>query len=488
VTRRDEPGPRKARPRSPGGRDALVVGWTPDVPGLTWLRPRAFWALDALRGRRVRTHLQDIEQILGSSAAETEAHRQQRLAALLAHATRTVPLYQRHGGFSSLADFPVVDKNVLRDAKDSALSRAYAGRRLYVSTTSGSTGTPFSARHDANKRARHMADLVYFGRAAGYEIGSRLYELKVFNRTNLKSFVERLSQNVVALEISDLSDRTMAGILDTWRRDRAPKSVYSYCSTLEVLAAHLAALPPGPLDLRVRTIMAGGESLSEPAKAILKDRLACAVVVRYSNLENGFLGQQCLEENREYHINWASYHIELLAMDSDEAARPGEIGRIVVTDLFNHAMPMIRYDTGDTGVFGERGACGWPFPVLRTVEGRRMDLLTDARGNLVSPGSLTNGMWKYTEVRQFQFIQTGATDYLMKLNCQDDVFDRQAELIADVQRYLGEDASIRVEYVDGIPLLASGKRKEVMNTYRLAAGAASPLGVAASTADDPAIE
>ena len=33
--------------------------------------------------------------------------------------------------------------------------------------------------------------------------------------------------------------------------------------------------------------------------------------------------------------------------------KPGELGRIVVTDFYNKAFPMIRYDTGDTGIYQE---------------------------------------------------------------------------------------------------------------------------------------
>ena len=49
-------------------------------------------------------------------------------------------------------------------------------------------------------------------------------------------------------------------------------------------------------------------------------------------------------------INNASYHIKFLKLDSDENADIGELSRIVVTDLFNYATPMIRHDTGDLAI------------------------------------------------------------------------------------------------------------------------------------------
>lgn len=48
-------------------------------------------------------------------------------------------------------------------------------------------------------------------------------------------------------------------------------------------------------------------------------------------------------------------------MNSDEPAEPGELGRLVVTDYYNKTFPMVRYDTGDTGIMrmyqDEKGGC-----------------------------------------------------------------------------------------------------------------------------------
>jgi phenylacetate-CoA ligase len=42
-------------------------------------------------------------------------------------------------------------------------------------------------------------------------------------------------------------------------------------------------------------------------------------------------------------------------------------------------------------------------------------------------------------------------------------FKRETELIDEFKAYFGHDAVIKVEYVNDVPLLASGKRKKVMN-------------------------
>jgi phenylacetate-CoA ligase len=176
-------------------------------------------------------------------------------------------------------------------------------------------------------------------------------------------------------------------------------------------------------------------------------------VSRYSNLENGIIAQQELNRSGRFLINTASYHIEILKMDSDDPAAEGEMGRIIVTDLFNYAMPMIRYDTGDIGAYETNKADG-SIQYLSGVEGRKLDLLYDTHGDLVSSYLVYKNMWQYVEIDQYQLINTKTS------------FAKEKQLVDEFKSFLGRDADFRVEYVSEIPLLISGKRKKIVNNYR----------------------
>jgi len=85
--------------------------------------------------------------------------------------------------------------------------------------------------------------------------------------------------------------------------------------------------------------------------------------------------------------------VEILALNRDQPAEPGEIGRIVVTDLHNRAMPIIRYDTGDVGAFATTSD-GAPDPDrLAIVEGRRLDRIYAADGHPVSSFIFYKAIW-----------------------------------------------------------------------------------------------
>jgi len=60
-------------------------------------------------------------------------------------------------------------------------------------------------------------------------------------------------------------------------------------------------------------------------------------------------------------------------------------------------------------------------------------------------------------------MQYGEKEYRIILNTDKKV-DEEA-MVKEYKEYFGQDAHIEIQYVDEIPLLSSGKRQEVVNTY-----------------------
>lgn len=429
-------------------------------------RRSAFWINDVIKGGRITSHYRDLTSLLNSPARKTlDLQQSLVLKTLLHHAVNTTGYYSGYKNFRSIVDFPVINKSIIRENITDFLSSGYNATELYKVTTSGSTGAPLTVYQDKVKRARHQADNIYFSEIAGYKIGTRLYYLRVWNELNRKSPIRRFMQNIVMVDAANLSDESFEALISRIKSDNSTKSLLAFSSTYEALSHYLAKNPDHG-SLNISSIITMSEALPDGAKQRLREAFYCPVVSRYSNMENGFLAQQCIEENNEYHLNEASYYFELLHPDKDEPVEAGIPGRIVVTDLFNYAMPMIRYDTGDMAILEERSLCGRPGRVFSRVEGRKVDFIYDTGGNLLSPHVITNTMWKYSsEVRQFQFIQNGKDLYLIKLNCDESSFTRDEELVSELRNYLGKNAVISMDFVDEIPLLASGKRKKIICNY-----------------------
>ena len=75
------------------------------------------------------------------------------------------------------------------------------------------------------------------------------------------------------------------------------------------------------------------------------------------------------------------HYVEILN-ENDEPCKPGEIGRIVVTNLHRKLMPTIRYEVGDLGRWVDiECECGRKTRVLELL-GRSDDVLIIGGGNI----------------------------------------------------------------------------------------------------------
>lgn len=296
---------------------------------------------------------------------------------------------------------------------------------------------------------------------AGYNIGSPLYYMRVWNKMCRHGRLSAFLTNIKQIEIGNLSDSVISQIINGLQKDKRRKALLAFASTYEAFYQYLYRSGVSHIDANIETIISMSEHLSDDTRKEIEKIFGSSVVSRYSNMENGFIAQQPVGEDF-YLINNASYKVELLDLDRDVPVGLGKLGRIVVTDLFNYSMPLIRYDTGDLGMFGKVQYRNRDVVALVSVEGRKADTIFQTNGNIASSHIITNTMWPYKEIRQWQFVQVSKCDYKFIINGHIDDVQKQ-ELENTLKEYLGEDAHFDYEFVNDIPVLSSGKRRMIVN-------------------------
>ena len=120
----------------------------------------------------------------------------------------------------------------------------------------------------------------------------------------------------------------------------------TYSSALTALTGYIRRTGRDISKWKVEMVFSMGEALPDATYELTKEIFGHSPVRSYGNNENGFIAIQ-LGEDREYTIDLYNFYPEVLKMNSDEPAAPGELGRLVVTDYYNKTFPMVRYDTGD---------------------------------------------------------------------------------------------------------------------------------------------
>ncbi|HEY1025275.1 MAG TPA: hypothetical protein VGE26_08945 [Sphingobacteriaceae bacterium] len=425
------------------------------------LRQKLFWTRDRFSRNVIGNNVNDIREILNNySSPGSKARRADLLSGLMQHATSTTPFYRQFCNFTSLNDFPVINKNIIRSNYESFRSDRFKKYETSDVITSGSTGVHLIIAQDKRKQDRNTADTIYFLEKGNFKIGNELIYVRKWTKALRKPALLAWLQNVTMVSVTDLSDEYFEKFIRKLKRRRSEKGILSYVSALTQLCRYLDKVKSPPLRCNVTSIIAASESLTTYCKHSMEKYFGVPVISRYSTMENGILAQQFPGGTSDFHINWASYIIEIFDLDEDVPVEHGVLGRIVITDLFNYAMPMIRYDIGDLGIMGtdENGV-----PVLKVLHGRRMDMIYDTSGKMITPAVV----WELDElngIRQFQLIQTGKASYTIKLNAEN-TFNADADIILNYKKHFGQDAIITIEKTAEIPVLESGKRKVVCNNY-----------------------
>lgn len=422
-----------------------------------WIRRIGFWTLDLMKGGKVRTYYKDIKEHM-----ETTKINEEQLDCLLRHAVKSSDFYKDKDE-RDFYSFPIVDKNIIKKQWEELYSKEYVGKPVHKMNTSGSTGTPFVMDWDMNKRKHQLAELIYFNEIAGQKLGQPFIYFRVWTEKNKKSKLELWMQNLFPIDILHLDDDNLEKMRKRLKMKPYINACLGYASTYEHLVNYISNQGDSPdMFKNLECLISGSEVLTMDMKKKIKETIGCKVIDRYSNEENGFLAQSG-DSSDEFNVNIASFKIEILALDSNNPVNIGELGRIVVTDLYSFAVPLIRYDTGDLAIKLDE-VDGWTTKI-KSVQGRRVDLIYDTKGNPLTPHTWSVYMWKFINLKQYQFVQNNKNDYELNINDPDNSYTDE-ELVVHLKSVLCEDANIDVHRVQGIPHLKSGKFKKTVCNWK----------------------
>lgn len=340
-----------------------------------------------------------------------------------------------------------------------------------MAITSGSTGEPVKVRRSAWSREHWLAaglrERLWYGGDCRGKLG--------VVRANTMRAEEHAEWGVpysLLFQTGPVSARPASTSVDSlveWLDEWQPDELLSLPSCLEgvigVLEGRGAKLPSPKV---VRT-------LSETVAPSLRERVrklwASEIRDSYSSEEFGLMAIQCPDAGT-YHV-LEHVILEVVAEDGS-ACRPGETGRILVTDLVNHASPMIRYAIGDWAEVAAPCACGIPHRSIRRFVGRERNLIRLPDGSRHWPLFGFHRWGEVHPVRQFQFVQAGENVLIARLRVDRIPSAPNEQRLAEIIREsLGHPFEIRFEWhMEALPRGRGGKFEEFMC---LLAGSGSAL-------------
>lgn len=415
------------------------------------LRNHLFFFVDKLKGNKLKNILNSLEEF--SSSKDKQDKQALMLDDLLKDVKKNTKFYKKQSN-KSFNQLQVITKDFLSDNWDEFLSHQFNKQDLVKVSTSGSYGTPMTFYRNKIKQFRQIAEVIFFGQFVNYYFGRN----HSFIRGVSKSRISLLLQNEVHIDPTKLDDNSLE---DMRKKVKKTKFIIGFPSVILSLIQYCEKVGDTSKDFNMLGIITTAEPLTENQRKVMEDFFNCKVVARYAMEELGIIANQCVH-TENYHVNDASFVIEVLEKENDNPADIGEEGRIIITDLYSNAMPLIRYDTGDYGVLQETCSCGYDGKVLTTISGRKIQSVLDSNGNKISPFAINVKLKDYRNIYQFQFIQEDFNRYqlLLVVNNQ---FDAKNAILKDLYTILGKKANIKITIVDEINPLPSGKRPYIIN-------------------------
>ena len=368
-----------------------------------------------------------------------------------------------------LKSYPIMNKATLLEHYDEikVAPAEIPGQQgeVHIQTTSGSTGTPFKIPQDTQKRQRRIAELKYFGKIVGFRTHDKLIHLRTWNRWQQKTAKQIKSENIIPFDIAIMDDASLKRLCELAVSEKAV-CLRGYASSLGKVAEY--ADGKGYQFPHLKIAIAGAEALQDDTRALYKRVMKSEIISQYANEECGIMAQErtpTKDSDNCMYWNYSGYYFEVLKFDSDEPAEYGELGRIVITDLHNYAFPLIRYDNGDTAVLLPPDEYSNGYPVLGKLYGRRFDITYSTTGAAISPLTYGRILKHFDTISQWQFVQEGEKEYKLKVVMRSDDLNLE-NIVEQLKEYIGKDATVSIEKVSDIPVLASGKRKPCVNNWK----------------------
>ena len=393
---------------------------------------------------------------LGQDGDSIDALARRRLSRLLFNAARNNPFYSRRlqdagiewadpilwdDPYRALAALPPVSKLEIRQAGTRALTGEQVRPEWLSSSSSGSTGEPFRVYYEPRAWARlKYAVKLRARRACGVGPTDRLAILDTMPPHKATLLERNLGWSRISVlqPAADLADALAAF---------APDVVYGLPSAL-LEAGRVLQLRGQKLQLRM--LFTSGELLNG-SRAALSSMFEAPVYDIYGTSETKEIAWQC--PHGGMHLNSDVVRLEVLD-DSGRSVPTGQEGNLVATVLVNHAMPLLRYLTGDRGaLLSGRCTCGRSSPLLGVVSGRLADMLVLAGGQRISPYALTCALERVSGVLRYQVSQLDPARVRVlaiaegAANREVIAHEMRTALRFDVAPFLDAD----VEFVDRLP-------------------------------------
>lgn len=390
------------------------------------------------------------------------------LQKIVKHAFETVPFYQKKysdAGFhpdslKSLKDMhslPFTTKEDIQTHLQEMVSSDYPICSLEEDSSGGSTGKPTIFYKVPKTADIRRADQIRHDRWCGWDIGKKaLYvwgaqrDINLYHDLKLRlldTYLFRVKW-VDAFDLTEEKLRAFPLIMEKYR----PVMILAYANALYFVAKYLkknglSICPPAG-------IITSAETLTFEMRSLIEEVFSCKVLNRYGSREVGMIASEC-DRQEGLHVNSENIFVETVPF-----ADSNVYNEIVVTDLHNFGMPLIRYKMGDMvkNLGKETCSCGRGLPLIGPIVGRSADFIVGKNGRYIHGEYFTHLFYGIQGVKEFHLLQERLDLIILSL-VADSTFDRNyaSKLREEISSQFDDGLTLDIKFVEKISKSPSGK-------------------------------
>lgn len=437
--------------------------------------------LERVRGEPIDLFLRELEANESLSPSEINELQWQKFIYLLRHAYQNSPYYRERFNEVGLhpsdiktradvANIPVLTKE---DFQENAhrIRISDPTRRMTLAKTSGSTGVPLRFYKDRTSSGYAMAAMYRGHRWHGLDIGAKeamLWGVPVNFRERQAARIKDLVLNRFREKEYNFRDDVLKDFHNKLERMR-PEYLAGYSSMVYEFACFLRENGYDGRQLRLKMVKCTSETVHDMCRKVAKEVFGCNVVSEYGAAETGVIAFECPEGN--HHLMTDCVYAEFMTENGKPNWRTGT--RILVTDLHNYAVPVIKYDIGDSVVPSDRMcACGRPFPIIEQVLGRLGSVVLTPHGqrfhSIIFYYIMKGLASKKGGVRCFKVYQENVDRLRIQLVADRNFSDSSLKFLnRELTKYFGPAMRIDFEFCNSIPREESGKLRDFVQEIDL---------------------
>lgn len=413
-----------------------------------------------------------------NSLEENRKIQADRLYKLIKYASQNIPYYKRivndnditfskNTIFDDVRKFPILSKDIIRNNFDN-LRLIRKGVRWHLNQSGGSTGIPVKLIQDYEYYAKASTNTMLMDNWAGYELGDPKIKLWgsildiLGESEGIHHRLARWITSVYSLNSFQMDNQKMRDYIYSINKIK-PKMILAYAHSINELAdfikeKHLRVHSP-------KSIMTSAGLLYPSIRKKAEEVFRCPVFDRYGSREVGNIACEC-EKHEGLHVLIFTHYLEILN-DNLQHCKKGETGEIYVTLLTNYSMPLIRYKIEDLAVYTEKMcSCGRGLPIIKNIVGRTSDFFITKSGKKVDGNLFYILIWNKEWILRWKIIQKKPDLLIYQMKVK---YDPPQDELNEIEHYakkaMGDDCTVKFEYVDDIKPTKHGKYRYTVREF-----------------------